>query len=83
MTAKMLSLWRNLTLALLVIHSILLIADGFKSAMAPARRSFLQMGPVNAIKSLVRTTDLFVFAIVDTIEDKGTSEKSRPSAMHC
>ena len=49
----MLSLWKSLMLASLIITSILYIADGFKSAMAPARRTFLQMGPLNAVKSLV------------------------------
>lgn len=43
--------------AMLAVASSSIIVAGFKSAMAPARKSFLQMGPINAIKSLVRLSD--------------------------
>lgn len=55
--AKMLPFCRSVIVAMLAVTSSSIIVAGFKSAMAPARKSFLHMGPINAISSLVRPSD--------------------------
>jgi GMC oxidoreductase len=57
----------KMSLTSVLVLATILVANGYMSSLAPARKTSLSMGPINAIKNLVRGPKLKVGQTYDYI----------------
>ena len=57
----------NLLISAIVSLSFIIVTNAYKSSLAPARKSVISMGPINAIKNLIRRPKLRAGSTFDYI----------------